>query len=355
MSIQQFQQSKITLDAAIGYFVNITSNTDRMHLSKAVLASFAEIANSAHVALFEVVQHDGHFIPRMELQLSDKNSGSLLETIYTAKTCPQPLVNHFDQILGDAETPLHARLVDGRVENWMPISLADHTIMVVRTVTTHALDPARMKLLHTCLLVYRNFLDLIDYSERDSLTGLLNRKTFDKYLNEVQTSLPVQTRFSEDLRNKSEESGKAALAILDIDHFKKVNDTYGHLFGDEVLIMIANRMKQEFRSSDRLFRFGGEEFVVVLKNIDLVAAHFVLDRFRASIERDPFSHIGKISVSIGFTELNNERPAAALLGHADEALYFGKENGRNQVNCYENLIAAHRLSSVVDSGEIELF
>ncbi len=352
---QESDGTRLIVDSAVRHFVDISSNTDRLHLARAMLIAATEMTAGVQVESYDVLQRDGGLVLRRKLALASMESGQVIETLYTPDSSPQRLLDQFGRVFSDPPGLFHTTAMADSVETWTAVSLEDHSMTIVSMVTPFRLTACQMQLVSGSLLIYKNFLNLIDYSERDSLTGLLNRKTFDKYLHEVQNSLVAELHFAGDLRSKVIECGQAALAILDIDHFKKVNDTYGHLFGDEVLIMIANRMKQAFRSNDRLFRFGGEEFVIVLKNISLDQAGAVLDRFRADIEKEPFSHIGKISVSIGFTELNNAQPAAALLGHADEALYFSKDHGRNQVHCYEDLIAAGKLTSHVDSGEIELF
>ncbi len=120
--------------------------------------------------------------------------------------------------------------------------------------------------------VYRNFQNLLDYSERDSLTGLLNRKTFDDQLAQA-CCMP---RTSNRTRCRARPSGARTtgaeqqwLAVVDVDHFKTVNDHFGHLYGDEVLILIANLLQSSFRTQDRVFRFGGEEFVVLLRSTTL--------------------------------------------------------------------------------------
>lgn len=207
--------------------------------------------------------------------------------------------------------------------------------------------------------LFRNQLRLLDYSEIDTLTGLLNRKTFDESLLRILSSL----QHSDVVANgnvlhlpRRRQSGDADhshwLAVIDIDHFKSINDTYGHLIGDEVLLMIANMMKTSFRAHDKLFRFGGEEFVVILNadSGDFAAAGF--DRFRASVESHEFPQVGQVTCSVGFTTVSRRDVPTDVVGRADEALYFAKRNGRNRVYCYENLLAdgAIAVSRVTDAS-----
>lgn len=141
---------------------------------------------------------------------------------------------------------------------------------------------------------------------------------------------------------------------MDIDHFKRVNDEYGHLYGDEVLILIANLLESSFRASDRVFRFGGEEFVIMLDSLTLDDAYKAFERFRKTVEEYPFPQVGKITISLGFTHISGGAPVV-VLGRADQALYYGKSNGRNRVCFYDELVAAGLLQPENSASSVELF
>ena len=163
----------------------------------------------------------------------------------------------------------------------------------------------------------------------DSLTGVYNRRYVDRrLLEEVARARRAGYHFS--------------AMYIDIDHFKHVNDSVGHLGGDEVLREVANRIKAELRQSDALGRFGGEEFVVLLIDADIGSAVTVAERIRASMEQRPFLlSTGvelQVTVSIGVATLSNgesndsiENIALQLLAQADHALYEAKQSGRNRV------------------------
>ena len=144
------------------------------------------------------------------------------------------------------------------------------------------------------------------------------------------------------------------LAVVDIDHFKQVNDRFGHLYGDEVLILVANILRSSFRSHDRIFRFGGEEFVVLLRNTTLSKAHKVFNRFREAVQEYHFPQVGNVTVSLGFVGTSRGSPVE-ILGQADQALYYAKEHGRNQVCFYEDLVATGALATKVANDDVELF
>jgi diguanylate cyclase (GGDEF)-like protein len=199
--------------------------------------------------------------------------------------------------------------------------------------------------------IYHNFLSLMNDNERDTLTGLLNRKTFDFKINDIISGL--HSHAPNDSENDQEPT---YLAIFDIDHFKRVNDTYGHLIGDEVLLLFSQQMSKNFREKDLLFRFGGEEFVGVFKCTDDVTMAHILNRFRKAIEDFNFPQVGKVTVSCGYTNINAFDLSSKVIDRADTALYHAKNSGRNQVCQHEQLIASGQLTEKESSGgEIELF
>lgn len=167
----------------------------------------------------------------------------------------------------------------------------------------------------------------------DPLTGVHNRRYFDQRLvEEVQRTLRQGTPLS--------------CLFLDIDFFKKINDTYGHQVGDEVLREVAQRVKQQLRVTDTLGRYGGEEFAALLVQTDLTQAAIVAERVRGHIAATPVhSNTGQdiiVTMSIGVAHLRYTDPlgqdikhlAQQMVAHADEALYAAKANGRNRIMTY---------------------
>jgi len=163
----------------------------------------------------------------------------------------------------------------------------------------------------------------IELAAVDSLTGLNNRR----YL---ETHLAA-------LLDQAAHKGRAlTLMMIDIDHFKSVNDTHGHDAGDEVLKHFAQRVKRVVRSADLICRLGGEEFVIVMPDTPLVIAAKVAERVRAAIQSEPFridrnGRVIPVTASIGIAERGRDANAEALLRRADRALYESKSGGRNRV------------------------
>ncbi len=169
---------------------------------------------------------------------------------------------------------------------------------------------------------------LIALAHIDALTRLWNRTYF-------------EARIADELR-AVENGGTLALAILDVDHFKRVNDVHGHLAGDAVLRGIGTRLAAGVRATDVACRYGGEEFVLVLPGLDARAATIAADRVRSLVAATPFDTEGgplAVTVSLGVAATDTPTTPAELLARADEALYDAKRAGRNRVLAWKNLRA----------------
>jgi diguanylate cyclase (GGDEF)-like protein len=159
-------------------------------------------------------------------------------------------------------------------------------------------------------------------SERDALTGIYNRRKLEQVLEaEVQRARRYRHNLS--------------VLMFDIDHFKRVNDTHGHLIGDEAIKHVARRAVGTLRSTDFVGRYGGEEFVAILPDEEISGAEIAAERLRKGVEK-PFSATADLSltvtISVGVTTLRSDSDGAkALVSEADQALYASKEAGRNRV------------------------
>lgn len=191
---------------------------------------------------------------------------------------------------------------------------------------------------HELLAIYTEHIGLLDYAELDTLTRLNNRKTFDENFERFIGLASQGAQRREDILLSADgEERHCWLAVVDIDKFKRINDSFGHLFGDEVLIRVADLLRNSFRGSDKLFRFGGEEFVILLRHVSASDTRRILDRFRQKVETHDFPQVGTVTCSIGFSRIDPALTPAEILGRADDALYYCKENGRNQLQCHEEL------------------
>lgn len=233
-----------------------------------------------------------------------------------------------------------------------PIADDCEVVGVLEIHSVQALDTMLRRMVSSVLRVYHNFHGLLDYSERDTLTSLLNRKTFDESFLKATMAMPAGTD------GRRQWSGNASywLGVIDIDHFKLVNDGFGHLIGDEVLLLLARLMRASFRMQDHLYRFGGEEFVVLMRCEGAADAALAFERLRSNTERYVFPQVGKITISVGFSEVKLGDTPSGAFERADKAVYHAKEHGRNQVFAYADLVAGgHFKDEQQKVGDMELF
>ncbi|RLB91332.1 MAG: GGDEF domain-containing protein, partial [Deltaproteobacteria bacterium] len=157
----------------------------------------------------------------------------------------------------------------------------------------------------------------------DMLTGLLNRRGFDEAISEAQ-------------QNSITHNKAFSIILTDIDHFKKGNDTHGHLIGDNVLKMLSRLLNEQIKGKDIAARFGGEEFILVLPDTSLKGAFILAEQIRKSLQtmkwiaRNSGKPIGTVTVSLGVAQYKPDETIESLIQRADNALYFAKENGRNR-------------------------
>lgn len=205
---------------------------------------------------------------------------------------------------------------------YFPVKNSDNVTIAVGVAIYDVTEIAvTQKLLES---VTEQALDLQEISTHDHLTGLFNRKFFIEQL-------------EQDISHCRRLDWEMGLAMIDVDKFKSINDTYGHHVGDLVLKELAVRLQRPLRTFDSLCRYGGEEFVLILPNADKQQTLLICERLRDSVGSTPIlcgQHEINITVSIGTTFLTNKSPEKMVL-EVDVALYLAKKNGRNRVEQHQ--------------------
>lgn len=177
-----------------------------------------------------------------------------------------------------------------------------------------------------CCLIYplKNatlYKQALSMAYTDPLTKTNNRASFDDYL-------------TREIKLAHRKSNHLSVIFFDIDHFKDINDNYGHECGDIALSAVANHIKEALRSSDIVFRYGGEEFVILLNDTNIDGAKIIAEKIRKSIENHSIAYgmeILKLTASLGISTLRGDDSPESLVNRADKAMYQAKQNGRNQV------------------------
>lgn len=274
-------------------------------------------------------QHDKHRELRFELSNNLQSSLDLVATLehFLTKVKDVVPVNGLKYL-----APEQKKYIDVGVIQRHHASYAIHVdneclgvLTFTRSKSFFEPELAALEML-TGILLYplRNALlyqKALQNSLRDPLTGIGNRAALD-------------CSFEREIKLAQRHRQKLSLLAIDIDHFKHVNDVLGHSAGDLVLQRVAQSLQQELRETDQVFRYGGEEFVVLLSNTDLNNAQLTAERLRTKIATTPIAldnseHI--VCVSVGVSESTNDDSTQTLFKRADTALYHAKKNGRNRV------------------------
>lgn len=337
------------------YLIDITRQFERPMIDQALADALQPLAGAREVVMFEFLSANGQRWMR-------RGAGRPVRALTSevgALRCSQP-VSDQPALLRCIEQHAPFALAPGPDQSiiyWMPIWRGEHARSCVCLTVEQPLSADELEQIVSVLEIYKNFLALLDYSEVDSLTGLLNRKTFDQQFGELvgargedDTMPPIESPERRDRAGAIDNW----LAVIDIDHFKQVNDRYGHLYGDEVLILLANILKRAFREQDRVYRFGGEEFVILLRATTLDNARKSFERLREGVGSYCFPQIDHVTISIGFVSIGSQTPVT-ILGQADQALYFAKQNGRNQVCFYDELVASGALGNAAVNNDVDFF
>ena len=185
-------------------------------------------------------------------------------------------------------------------------------------------------------LIQKQIVDLQKRAYFDPLTGAVNRAR-------------LYEKFHEEMSRSNRYNVPLSLLLIDVDHFKKVNDTYGHNAGDVVLVEVVRRVKGKIRLTDMCGRWGGEEFMVIIPDTILGAALEVAEQLRKIIALESYPNIGNITCSIGVAQLLRDESMHNCLERVDAALYRAKNNGRNRVEMAEQNI--EQKSEVVDTSD----
>jgi diguanylate cyclase (GGDEF)-like protein len=325
--------------AALHAAVKLTSQRDQESLAGVLVEALTTLTGATNISVY----HLGGELGRLSAKvLASSNphqpAGSHLtplESRRSLKTCidtKQKVVHEQNERLKIIHPVLEQGIVVGMLTQEYPQQ-------------THVPEA----LIQALLSIYSNQHSLLNHQQRDGLTGLFNRSALQNWLNKA-------------LGEKSRENRRLAdatlgcFALFDIDFFKRINDSRGHLYGDEVLLTFADLMRESFRFNDLLFRYGGEEFAAILNDTELDDALSVLERFRSAVSQYRFTQLNQVTVTIGVARITPRLDPAVLIERADKALYYGKQHGRNQVNAYEWLEQGHIIPALDDRPHtIKLF
>jgi len=342
------ERSQESTDSLMESVADTTSHRDRDSLNSAVAQLLLEVLEVASVTLYRFIDDRGitRLMPLVGAscgnpeasinQPDDPSTLAALDEVPPWKECVQRRqAVQYDDPAGAACASF-------------PIESARDVIGVLALKSAKTLQPREVQLVNAILRILKNHIELLDYGERDTLTRMLNRKTFESRFVKLQQRLPAA-------QTKCDTAETCWLGLVDIDKFKSINDKHGHLFGDEVLLLVSQLMQQCFRGADQLFRFGGEEFVIVLDRATAAGAQIAFDRLLQAVESFDFPQVGRVTISLGYSQIRVGDGPTTCVERADTALYYAKHHGRNRVCHFEALVAAGELTTKAEEGVAELF
>lgn len=356
-------------EEAISHLASLTAQRDREQLDVTLAQGVLELLNfSSSVGVYRLVGREDesrHWLcsglaRRAQLTISDPPWVDLdslpLFSDYPARQQALEGRSMEQRDSQDNTLPVAQQHEGDRYVTVLPLLVEVGLPGVLEVRSEQPLSQETLRPIQTLLRVFGNFQNLLESSQRDTLTGLLNRQTFDATF--LKASMPVVTDGALDatVDRRSSSTTGYWLGVVDIDHFKKVNDGFGHLIGDEVLVLVARIMRQSFRHYDRLYRFGGEEFVILLRGGNEEDARAAFERFRVNVESYLFPQVKNVTVSVGFTEVQHQDTPNQAFSRADQGVYQAKHQGRNRVLCYEELVRTGVIQVEGEHiGDVELF
>ncbi len=266
--MQPSKQSEITHEV-IESVVHLTEQRDELTLLRSLQESILEMLPGVEMSMICVVPG-----PQRGQWVRDE-----------AIPLPKPMFPITARLLAEvaslsAELPTRQLDEDGHSYFISSLGLQDERRKAI-AIRLSKWDTADLRIAQGMLKIYANYAKMLFDSERDTLTGLYNRKKLEQKLGELLTGR-LNGR-----KRKNDQTTDDYLAVFDLDHFKRINDNFGHLIGDEVLLVFAGLMRNALRDVDWVFRYGGEEFVVLIKDVSSETIAAILERIRAKVNCRP--------------------------------------------------------------------
>ncbi len=329
-------------DKVIRSIIELTGQRSSDSLGYCVVATLADMLPVTAVTLY---RFDGtNYLQSISLNITEDHSGRRRQTWNH-----EPQFYDYIEELASGKLSSVPKLIRHSAHSFhyfYPIPLDNDHFAMLYLHLSEPTEPYTM-LIEGFTTIYENYLRILDDSERDKLTGLYNRKTIDDKLHVDLVRYENEGRITE--------TDHCWIILLDIDHFKRINDNFGHLIGDEVLLLFSQQLKQHFSGDDKLFRYGGEEFLIILSPTNCTEAAKKINSFRRHTENYSFPQVKNITVSAGYAKISPRDFLPLVIDNADKALYHAKAKGRNRFYCYEELINEGLLVKGSGDSDFELF
>lgn len=356
------------------HLIKLTDHRDRSLLELTLSKALIDLLPIDRVVIARVMSEEG--VKRwLEIATLDARGGGKVT---------DPLRVNFQtlRLLEDAKDRLHCLRTRSRVEiawageegpriTYIPLFTDSRTDDegVIEIHSGSVLTAAQLQSVGELHRVFCNMYSLLAYSDRDALTGLLNRKSLDDtfysaVLDELgeglQTNVAAKSKESTLVANQEQERRHRVppnywLGTVSVDHFGRIGDKSGHLIAEEVLLLVARIMNNTFRTYDRIYRFGGEQYAVLMHCPDEALVLAAFERFRGNMERFNFPQVGRVTASGGFTRITaNDSPSTAL-ERAERTVDYAQHHGGNKVFSHIDLVRKGFFADAPNIGAVDLF
>jgi diguanylate cyclase (GGDEF)-like protein len=351
----------------IEHLIKLTDHRDRDLLELTLAKALIDLVPIQRVVIALVTEQDGEKRWLDEVSLDARGGGKVLDPL-RVEFLTLPRLEDASDRMRCVQTQQKVEIAwageDGPRITYFPLFADSRTDEegVLEIHSAAALTGSELEAIGQLHHIYRNMYTLLAYSDRDALTGLLNRKSLDDafysaVLEELDgvmdDGMAVPGSIGKERRHRVPPN--YWLGTIVIDNFPLLIDRHGHLIMEEVTLLVARIMNNTFRTHDRLYRFGSEQFAVLFHCPEEELALGAFERMRANVEKFSFPQVGRVTLCAGFTRILADDSPNTALERADQAIDFAQKSGRNKVFSHPDLVRRGLFGEVPRTGGIDIF
>lgn len=353
----------------IQHLIKLTDHHDRDLLDLTLSKALVDLLPVQRVVISKVMTSEGSSRWLQMARLDAKGGGMVLDPLRIDFASLPPLEDEADRLRClQTRSRVEVALLGeaGPRTCYMPLfdSARTQDEGVLEIHSPQSLTPPELEAAQALLHVFRNMYHLLAYSDRDALTGLLNRKSLDDtfysaVLDELDAgamaSAAQAAKPAPDQERRHRVPPNYWLGTVSVDHFGAIGEKHGHLIAEEVLLLVARILNNTFRTYDRIYRLGGEQFAVLMHCPEEALVLAAFERFRTNMDKFAFPQAGHATACGGFTRITADDSPSTALERTERAVDYVQHHGGNQVASYAELVRLGRLDGLVNVGAVDLF
>ncbi len=352
------------------HLIALTDHRDRNHLELTLSKALIAMLPIDRVVLARVVSEDGVKRWLDIASLDARGGGKIVDPLRVDFSTLHTIDDHKDRlrcIQNRAQVEVAWAGEEGPRITYLPLfnDARNEEEGVVEVHSGAALKLDQIQTIEAMLHVFRNMYNLLAYSDRDALTGLLNRKALDDtfysaVLEEIEAGVDFRSQaLASPVAPGQERRHRVPpnywLGTVSVDKFPVLSDQYGHLIGEEVLLLVARILNNTFRTYDRIYRFGGDQFAVLMHCPDEALVLAAFERFRVNMEKFNFPQVGRVTACAGFTRVSADDSPSTALERAERAVDYAQHHGHNKVFSHGDLVRKGFFEAGTKTGAVDLF